>query len=63
MVAVAVVALGALTVGVALPVTARGATGRSFHAIARPPALRRMAVCIEVMAVAAAILALFSFAS
>jgi uncharacterized membrane protein YidH (DUF202 family) len=61
MVVAAVVGLGALTIAGALPVTIRRATWQSVRPLARPPALRRIAVCIEVMAVAAAVLALFPF--
>jgi len=62
MVAAAVVGLGALMSGWALLLAARGATGRLPHSVAGPPTLRRVAVCIEAMAVAAAVLALFPLA-
>jgi len=58
----AVVGLGALTGAWALPVATRGASGWSVQSLAGPPALRRVARCIEAMALAAAVLAVVPLA-
>jgi uncharacterized membrane protein YidH (DUF202 family) len=53
------IGLGVLTTAWALPGATRRATGRSVQPMARLSALRRVAICIEAMALVTAVLAVF----